>query len=479
MIAKVKIHDKYAFAFVKIVCTFARLNPYKELSMKRLTVMFFILLAIVSCKKNEPPTISVSPATATLTTDGGTVNATVTAGGTWTASCSTEGVTISPASAQGNSPVSISVPANTTGMSRTIKVIFTCTDGGNNTTVTISQEFYEEAISLKYSENHKENWDFEGGVEEITVECNYPWTSTVSGTITVSPTSGEKGTTKVTVTIPKNKELTEASGSLNLIAKSLTQTSTREITYIVMAPYLTYGNANYPLVKLKDGNIWMAENLRYVPEGITPSSDLTNVKAGIYNPVKLNDGHTALVFTDDAAVVMENGYLYQSEVALGLKVGDITSEDQAKALEGTRGICPEGWHIPTATEIINLVGKAVSPYETKTDAPYYDAEKGNATIDKLNEDKFNAGAWGAVTILDNTKASGTIMGYLKKTPDMISSGYVCGSTYTGKTEKDGKIINFQFLGFMPMANNGTFNGAKLSYRIGASVRCVKDAKKTE
>lgn len=479
MIAKVKIHDKYAFAFVKIVCTFARLNPYKELSMKRLTVMFFILLAIVSCKKNEPPTISVSPATATLTTDGGTVNATVTAGGTWTATCSTAGVTISPASAQGNSPVSISVPANTTGMSRTIEVKFTCQDGGNNTTVTISQEFYEEPVSITVSDC-PEKWDFAGDTVKVTVNSNYPWKSVMSGEgFSRTPETGPKGATEVTIVIPKNSTKEELFGTVDFLASSINETKGTGLSFYVMAPYLKYGDDEYSLVKMKDGNIWMAENLRYVPEGITPSSDLTNVKAGIYNPVKLNDGHTALVFTDDAAVVKANGYLYQSEVALGLKVGDITSEDQAKALEGTRGICPEGWHIPTATEIINLVGKAVSPYETKTDAPYYDAEKGNATIDKLNEDKFNAGAWGAVTILDNTKASGTIMGYLKKTPDMISSGYVCGSTYTGKTEKDGKIINFQFLGFMPMANNGTFNGAKLSYRIGASVRCVKDAKKTE
>jgi len=230
----------------------------------------------------------------------------------------------------------------------------------------------------------------------------------------------------------------------------------------------------YKVVKLADGKYWMAENLRYVPEGYTPSNDKNNVKAGVYYPLKLNAAHTAVEFSSNADTIKANGYLYQTEVALGLKVDDLTTEAQAKSLEGVQGICPPGWHIPTSADILGLVGKAVSPYETNTSAPYYDAEKGNATIEKLNKDGFNAAAWGAVTIQDNTKTKADLMGWLSKYPDIISSGYFVGSTFTGTTKKSDVITNFQFLGFMPMANNGTFNGAKVSYRIGASVRCVKN-----
>ena len=239
-----------------------------------------------------------------------------------------------------------------------------------------------------------------------------------------------------------------------------------------------YGGVTYAAYEMQDGKVWMKENLRYIPEGYTPSSDLKNVTAGVYMPVVLNEAHTAVEFgtADDAA---RQGYLYQSEVALGLKVGDITTAEQAQALEGTRGICPEGWHIPTADDILGLVGKAVSPLTTNEDAPYYDKVKKNATFDLLNADGFNAAAWGAVSIIDNTKTAGTLMGWLKACPDVIGSGYLCGSTYAGvtyntKDDPESGIKNVQFYGFMPMANNGTFNGAKLSYRVAASVRCVKD-----
>jgi len=241
---------------------------------------------------------------------------------------------------------------------------------------------------------------------------------------------------------------------------------------------VSYGGVTYNTVCMKDGKWWFSQNLRYLPSNYpTPSSDVTNVTAGVYYPVFLNAKKDGVEFSTADTAIASNGYLYQSEVALGLKVGDITSVEQAKALEGTQGICPDGWHIPTAIEILNLVGKAVSPFKTNLDAPYYDASSQNATIAKLNADGFNAAAWGCVSIQDNTKTKATLMGYLTKYPGIISSGYICGSTYTSCTtdNKTGAIKNFMFLGFMPMANNGTFNGSKLSYRIGASVRCVRRA----
>lgn len=238
------------------------------------------------------------------------------------------------------------------------------------------------------------------------------------------------------------------------------------------------GEDVYTAAKMKDGKYWMTQNLHYVPEGVTPCADLTNVTAGVYMPVVVNEGHTAAMF-GTAEDALYQGYLYQSEFALGLQVGDITTVEQAEALEGAQGICPKGWHIPTSADILGLVGKAVSPYTTNEDAPYYDKAKKNATFDLLEADGFNPGAWGAVTIQDNTKTSATLTGWLKAKPEIIGSGFMCGSTYAGVTyntagDAESGIKNIQFLGLMPMASTGTFNGSKLSYRIAASVRCVKD-----
>jgi len=196
----------------------------------------------------------------------------------------------------------------------------------------------------------------------------------------------------------------------------------------------------------------------------------------------MNADNTGLAFSTDAAVIKAKGYLYQAEVALGKKVGDLTSVEAAEALNGTQGICPKGWHVPTSDDIINLVGKAVSPLATKTDAPYYDGNNGSILM--LNADDFNMDAFGAVSIQDNTKTAGTFLGWAKAYPDKISSGMFCGSTYAGvtyntKDDPTSGVKNLQFFGFMPMTNKATeaeytCNGSKVSYRIAAPLRCVKD-----
>ena len=177
----------------------------------------------------------------------------------------------------------------------------------------------------------------------------------------------------------------------------------------------------------------------------------------------------------------KNGYLYQAEFALGLKVGDLQSEAEAKLLEAAQGICPKGWHIPTLDDIVALVGKSVGATTVET-APYYDGA--NGSIVKLNEDGFNMDAVGAISIQDNTKTAGTFMGWASGYPDKLSSGMFCGSTFAGvtyntKDDATSGVKNLQFYGFMPMTNKTsenqyTCNGTKVSYRIAGPVRCVRN-----
>ena len=245
--------------------------------------------------------------------------------------------------------------------------------------------------------------------------------------------------------------------------------------------YFTYDNVRYDVVKLKDGKWWMAKNLRYVPAGFTVSSDLTAVTAGVFNPLVLNADGSAAQFSNDDAVVAAQGYLYQAEVALGKKVGDLKSVAEAEALEGAQGICPPGWHVPTLDDILDLVGKGAG-VTTRTDAPYYDGA--NGSIAKLNEDGFNIAAYGAVSIQDNTKTSGTFMGRMAGY-DHLCSSMMCGSTYAGVTyntagDATSGVKNLQFHGFMPMTNKATeaeytINGTKVSYRIAGPLRCVRNA----
>jgi len=246
--------------------------------------------------------------------------------------------------------------------------------------------------------------------------------------------------------------------------------------------YILYHEDKYTVAKMKDGKWWMTQNMRYIPEGIEVSDDLTKVTAGVFYPIVVNEGQTAAEFSRDVTVINARGYLYQAEVALGLKVGDLTTVDAAQALEGTQGLCPKGWHVPTIADITGLVGKAVSPIVTNTEAPYYNGTNGSITL--LNADGFNMDAFGAVSLQDNTKTTGTFMGWLSAYSDKISSGMFCGSSYAGvtyntKDEPTSGIKNLQFWGLMPMTNKAsedqfTCNGTKVSYRIAAPVRCVRN-----
>lgn len=334
---------------------------------------------------------------------------------------------------------------------------------------------------------------FIGGTVTYEFESNKAWSVTKSGAtqasaesyeVEINPISGEAGKNTIKLTFPANKTADAIEFAFTItLQKEKNEANpdgapyTKEVKVTVPAPYATDAAGNvYKAVYLKDGNYWMAENLRYVPDGATIGDAVSNVAAGVYYPVKLNEGHTALEFTKDEQTIKSAGYLYQGEVALGVALNSIRSEEDAKKLEGTQGICPEGWHIPTSAEIVNLVGKAVS-FDTNENAPYYDADKKNATIEKLNADGFNLSACGAVSIIDNTKTAGTLMGWLKTNPDIIGSGYIYGSSFAGisyNTANDptSGVKNVQFHGLMPMATTGTANGSKVSYKIAASVRCV-------
>ena len=245
--------------------------------------------------------------------------------------------------------------------------------------------------------------------------------------------------------------------------------------------YFTYDGVKYNVAKMKDGKWWMAQNLAYLPEGYTPATDITAVTAGVFAPLQVKADHSGLEFSTDPAVVAKNGYLYQAEVALGLKVGDLTSVADAQKLEAAQGICPKGWHVPTLQDILSLVGKSVGA-TTDASAPYYDGA--NGAIALLNADGFNMAPVGMVSIQDNTKTSGLLQGFNSNYPDRITSSMFCGSTYAGVTyntsgDEASGVKNLQFYGLMPMTIKATeaeytCNGTKVSYRIAGPVRCVRN-----
>lgn len=89
---------------------------------------------------------------------------------------------------------------------------------------------------------------------------------------------------------------------------------------------IEYGGATYRTTTIA-GREWMAENLRFMPDGATK-------EAGVWDPAAGSDDPMTL------------GLLYDYATAVG---------DAAAAAEGpVQGICPAGWHIPDREELTSL-----------------------------------------------------------------------------------------------------------------------------
>jgi len=256
----------------------------------------------------------------------------------------------------------------------------------------------------------------------------------------------------------------------------------KEITFHEYDTYFEYDGENYNIVEMKDGRKWMAENLRFLPDGYTPSASVEDVNNGVWYPLvpdenKWSSTEVALRFSTDAAVIKTNGYLYSFDVAFGLPVGTLKADNCGK-YEGVKGICPPGWHIPTADECIGLVGKCNDGTKTKADAPYFDPDLGtggSGSIAKLNEDKFNMKGFGTYYLSATATNKATLSGAVKSYLDGLNTGYFAGSTlYKASTNEDGSLKNIQYFGFMPFMGAGWVSVAFVAYRSGVSVRCIKD-----
>ena len=228
--------------------------------------------------------------------------------------------------------------------------------------------------------------------------------------------------------------------------------------------YFVYDGVEYKTVTLADGNTWMAENLRFIPRGMTVSSDPLE-DAGIWYPAA-NAEKVA-----DPALVESLGLLYDAATAFG---AEITVEN-AGSFEGAQGICPTGWHIPTAAELTGLVGHCSNSALINPDAAYYDASIKGASLTALAEAGW-AWQFSSARNKANTAGKGSYMVTNYNGIYGVMS-YVMGSTmYQVQTNEDGSIKNVQYYYLMPTynASNEKVTVAYGNFLSGVSVRCVKN-----
>ena len=229
--------------------------------------------------------------------------------------------------------------------------------------------------------------------------------------------------------------------------------------------YFVYDGVEYKTVTLADGNTWMAENLRFIPRGMTVSSDPVE-DAGIWYPAANADK------VADPALAETLGLLY--DAATAFSVEEITA-DNAGTFEGTQGICPEGWHIPTVSELTGLVGQCSNSALTNPDGAYFDPVIKGASLAALKEAGWEWQFAGARNKA-NTAGKGS---YLVTSYNDIYGvmSYVMGSTmYQPTTNEDGSLKNVQYYYLMTTynASNEKVTVAYGNFLAGASIRCVKN-----
>lgn len=236
------------------------------------------------------------------------------------------------------------------------------------------------------------------------------------------------------------------------------------------------GGVTYKAARMADGRVWMTEPLRFVPEGKTVSANPGD-GSGIWYPYTV-DGVAET--TEEA--IKERGYLYDYATAFGVE--EVNAENY-QSFEGTQGICPDGWYIPTKEDFFGLVGNgpAASTYgPAKTDAPYYDSQYEGGRITTLDEAGFG---WTFSGVINRTAASATGKYMTVKTTaancsvesyrDKVSMTFLMGSTANPKiTASSG---NIQFAGLMSTFT-GKYPEGRLSvswsnYLSGYPLRCIR------
>lgn len=229
---------------------------------------------------------------------------------------------------------------------------------------------------------------------------------------------------------------------------------------------LFYGGVAYETVELKGGKTFMAQNLAYLPEGIEPQSDFVTV-TGVWYPAitSLNDSGAYVVTpVTEASWIVNYGYLYTEEVAMA---GEALPTTDFTDAEKTQGICPKGWHIPTAQEWIDLVGACAAKTRNNENAPYYDAALAGASLAALNEDGFN---FRPLPIVNMSK---TYLGSVFNKKEGSDYAGMASMTYfassTGRSEKQSYAAM--------ITNNATKTSVNVSYNNltnGIYVRCVRN-----
>lgn len=266
--------------------------------------------------------------------------------------------------------------------------------------------------------------------------------------------------------------------------------------------YFVYDGVTYQTVTFSNGATWMAEPLRYLPDGYTLSSDATEDSDAWYpyamdydklvedDAVVLSPSIDYLKVLTDEESIAAKGLLYSFEAALGKEL----TEENCYDFEGSQGICPKGWHIPTRADYFALVGYSIASIDetsaqTDSSALFYDSAYNSGSISNAIDAGFNytfsgvrmQANFSSTPLYQRTMIQGSNSTKTEWYGETALNYYMTSTCYKpAYSSSTGELSNIQFFGLMSTFTAGGYPEGRITLaavgvKSGLSVRCVKDS----
>ncbi|MFC2138725.1 cellulase family glycosylhydrolase [Bacteroidota bacterium] len=241
----------------------------KRIKFKPFLILFFItfILWVFSCKKEDPISLIITPASIEFGAEGGAINVTITCNSDWIINNASDWCTESFKSGTGNAVISFTAQTNEDTTERATLIIVTAGDITEELQVLQKGgQFFTFHLSTDSIE-----FDINGGTSKIQVTSDIEWQITnTSDWLTESIQSSDNSST-VILTAHANEDTLERSTSLLFIAGNIT----KEVVVTQIGLFLTISNSSVEFGALGGTqNIDISSNLEW---SINNSSDWCEV----------------------------------------------------------------------------------------------------------------------------------------------------------------------------------------------------------
>lgn len=396
----------------------------------------YAVSAQLSVTQDSSPMIAVSPISIKLTGASQSFALSIASNTLWSVTGRGDWIeSVDPASGQSDCSVNVTVGENN-GSKRSTNIVFETTGGLRSASIEVTQAAALEVQPASLS------FDYLGATDRITVTSHQRWSASVDNDAFVLSAQSGEGSGVIDVTAAQNTTSALRNATVTIVAEG-----GMVCTVSIVQPRATvnYGGVEYDIVLLRDNRWWFADNLRYVPAGCSVSSDPA-AESGLWYPYSYDSDTQIPAPLTDAASIERFGYFYDAAAAFARSV----TADNYTSLESVRGICPQGWHIPTQGEVVEL-----QECYKRADAKTY--------IEDLVAD-----GWRFTPCGMRQKGSPAETGRYSSSQ---SSDFLTLSTGSKFNESSGTVM---MRGMIFNGNNGTFIVADQSATHGGHIRCIKD-----